>query len=165
MSIIFDRYTQQDVGKFFKDSKRSHEWIVTIHNKKNKIVIKESYSSKRFRFFFNDKLISEFITKEEDKKKGFDFQVDNLSIHVKRGSTQRELILYINNQLFTQGTVKELNDISPIKKTKDEKIKTPNSNRQDTQKLTQDKHDRNIQLSLGEVADGEPEGFDDFEKK
>ena len=39
----------------------------------HKITIKESYSSKLFRFFFNDKLISEFTTKEEDKKKGFDF--------------------------------------------------------------------------------------------
>ena len=85
MSLIFESYAQKDVGSFFKDSKKLHEWNFVFSEKKSKICVKESFKSKKFRFLFNDKLISENVTQEEDKKKGLDFQIGNMSIHIKRG--------------------------------------------------------------------------------
>lgn len=73
MSIIFDRYVIQDVGKMFKDTKRTHEWTLTIKGNKVKVVVKESFVSKKFRFYYDGQLVSEFKAKEEEKKKGFDF--------------------------------------------------------------------------------------------
>ncbi len=116
MNIILDRYSQSNMGKFFKDSKRSHEWQFSINCEQMSIGIQESYSSKKLRFFFNNKLITELKAQEEDKKKGFDFQVDNLSIHVKRGQAQRDLVLYINNQLLSEEGVQNNLPISPAKK-------------------------------------------------
>lgn len=48
MSIIFDRYITMDVGKMFKDTKRTHEWTITIKGEKIKVVVKESFVSKKF---------------------------------------------------------------------------------------------------------------------
>jgi hypothetical protein len=73
MSLVFERYSQVDVGSFFKDSKKQHEWNIVFNDKSAKICVKESFKSKKFRFFFNDKLISENVTQEEEKRKGLDF--------------------------------------------------------------------------------------------
>jgi hypothetical protein len=46
---------------------------LTIIDKQVKVVVKESFVSKKFRFYYDGTLVSEFKAKEEDKKKGFDF--------------------------------------------------------------------------------------------
>lgn len=62
-----------DEGKMIKDSKRAHYWVFYIDGKRYDVVAKESFVSKKFRFFVQKKMINEFKTKEDDKKKGFDF--------------------------------------------------------------------------------------------
>jgi len=47
-------------------------------------------------------LISTFKAKEEDKKKGFDFQSDGLYLHVRKTSLNG-FSLYVNNILFKDG--------------------------------------------------------------
>lgn len=82
-----------------KDSKRSHLWVLTFNGEREEIIIKESFVSKKFRFFVNRKLIAEFKTKEEDKKKGFDFQANGMYFHVRK-ERNNNYNLYINNIVF-----------------------------------------------------------------
>lgn len=41
----------------FKDTKRNHEWILNIRGDKVKVTVKESFVSKKFRIFYDNKLI------------------------------------------------------------------------------------------------------------
>lgn len=56
-----------------KDSKRSHLWVLYYNDQRYEIVVKESFVSKKFRFYVQRKLIAEFKTKESEKRNGFDF--------------------------------------------------------------------------------------------
>lgn len=73
MNIKFGTYRIRDEGKMIRDSKRSHYWDLDVNNKRFTVIGKESFVSKKFRFYVNNKLISEFKTNEDQKKKGFEF--------------------------------------------------------------------------------------------
>lgn len=51
MSLEFGTYRVTDEGKMIKDSKRSHVWIVYFDGTRNEIIVKESFVSKKFRFY------------------------------------------------------------------------------------------------------------------
>ena len=59
----------------------------------------------------------------------------------------------------------DLREASPKTGKPVKQIKVVSSGKKEVSKLTQEKHDWNIELNLGEDDEGEPEGFDDFEKK
>lgn len=86
-----------------KDSKRAHYWILFKDEEKIEAIVKESFVSKKFRFFVNRKMISQFKTKEEDKKKGFDFQSNGLYFHIRKTSLNG-YSLFVNNIQFKEGT-------------------------------------------------------------
>lgn len=88
-----------------KDSKRSHYWNFKAKEKQFNVIAKESFVSKKFRFYVNNKMVSEFKTSEDQKKKGFEFQSDGVYFNLKKTSLNG-FTLYINNQEFKQGQVK-----------------------------------------------------------
>ena len=51
MSLEFGSYKQKDEGKMIKDSKRSHLWVLYYNDQRYEIVVKESFVSKKFRFY------------------------------------------------------------------------------------------------------------------
>ena len=82
-----------------KDSKRAHMWIVFKDNKKYEIIAKESFVSKKFRFYVDRKLIAEFKTTEENKKKGFDFEAKSMYFHIRKVGSAK-FGLFVNNIEF-----------------------------------------------------------------
>lgn len=104
MNIKFGTYRIVDEGKMIKDSKRSHYWILYVNDSRWDVIAKESFVSKKFRFYVQKKMISQFKTKEEEKKKGFDFQAEGIYFHVRKTS-MNGFTLYVNNTMFKEGVV------------------------------------------------------------
>ena len=110
MALEFGSYKVQDVGKLIKDTKRVHIWILYYENKRYEIVAKESFVSKKFRFYIQRNLIQEMKkVKEIDKRKGFDFEYQNLYIKVRKADSKK-YDLYINNQKFERGKTIQTGD-------------------------------------------------------
>jgi len=99
MSLEFGTYKVADQGKMIKDSKRSHVWIVHYNGQRYEIMAKESFVSKKFRFYVQRKLIAEFKTREDAKIKGFDFEANNMYFKLKK--LNKSFKLWVNNSLFT----------------------------------------------------------------
>ena len=108
MTIEFGTYKVLDQGKMIKDSKRAHIWIVYFKDSRYEIIAKESFVSKKFRFYVQRKLISEFKTKEIQKRKGFDFEYNDMYFTLKKEGNRFKL--FVNNHLFKKGSIVEGGD-------------------------------------------------------
>lgn len=164
MNISFGTYRFQDEGKMIKDSKRSHYWIFYESNKQINVIARESFVSKKFRFIVNDKIISEFKTKEEHKKKGFEFQFEGYFFSLRKRSI-KEFTLYINNEEFIQGKTKKEN-IKKIDIKKPLQVKKSTSKVQKKEEVPKQKLQKgkigDIKLHFDQALESDDENFDNF---
>ncbi len=72
----------RDIGKFIKDSKREHVFILLVNNERIWINIFESIYSKKIWLAMDDKFLFEIKATEEDKQKGLEFEHKEFSFRI-----------------------------------------------------------------------------------